>query len=327
MCKKKIPFLTLLSLLIFLLFHSQKEEELVQISGVAMTMPYRVLIDEQIAMERREEIEKAIEEVMQEVDERYNTWNLSSQLSFWNRSPKPKAEELGFLQLYPLFHKINQLFHLTKRRFDPTVAPLFSLWKENLQQNRRPSGKEIDLLLSQVGWDKMRFHQREWSKSVPTLQIDSCGVAKGYAVDLLIEKLATMNINSAYVEWGGDLRVLGRHPTGRKWKIYLPLDEKNPTLFSLSEGAVAGSGNYVHYWSLRESENEETSLYSHIVDPQKGELIQLHGSTPSATYAYAPFCWLADGLATAAMTLPREEIDSWLLSIQEEYPSVRIWYV
>ena len=46
-------------------------------------------------------------------------------------------------------------------------------------------------------------------------RLDLSGIAKGWAVDKLVEALPS----PCYVDWGGDIKVKGKHPSGRPWVV------------------------------------------------------------------------------------------------------------
>jgi thiamine biosynthesis lipoprotein ApbE len=64
-----------------------------------------------------------------------------------------------------------------------------------------------------------RFRPMRLRKRVPGLTLDLCGIAKGYALDRIIEALPAVGVDSVMFELGGEIRTLGRHPDGRAWQI------------------------------------------------------------------------------------------------------------
>jgi hypothetical protein len=49
-------------------------------------------------------------------------------------------------------------------------------------------------------------------------RLDLSGIAKGWACDKIAEALPS----PCYVEWGGDVKVRGKHPSGRPWVVAVP---------------------------------------------------------------------------------------------------------
>lgn len=47
--------------------------------------------------------------------------------------------------------------------------------------------------------------------------VDLDGVAKGFVVDMLVDALLCRG-KDFYVDWAGDIRAEGSHPSGRPWR-------------------------------------------------------------------------------------------------------------
>ena len=97
------------------------------------------------------------------------------------------------------------------------------------------------------------------------MQLDFGGIAKGYAVDLAIERLRELGITSAIVNAGGDLHVIGRHGD-RPWRVAVrkPGGGIIGTVDVGADEALFTSGNYERF---RQDQQER---YPHILDPRSG---------------------------------------------------------
>lgn len=115
--------------------------------------------------------------------------------------------------------------------------------------------------------------------------IDLGGIAKGYAVDAAIDALASMNIESACVNAGGDLRVVGSAP----YEISIR-DPRDPTSIAMrkavSDGALATSGAY---FTRKQCGGV---LRSALVDGRHGDAVTRDFSVS----VQAPQCMIADAL-------------------------------
>ena len=113
--------------------------------------------------------------------------------------------------------------------------------------------------------------------------LDVGGIAKGYAVDQAIAALQEVGIRNAYVNAGGDLRVLGRHEIAIR-------DPQQPTRMAhtvvLEDQALATSAMY---FSRREIDG---TVQSALFDGRTGVSLN---STKSYS-VMASCCMLADGL-------------------------------
>jgi FAD:protein FMN transferase len=95
------------------------------------------------------------------------------------------------------------------------------------------------------------------------IKLDFGGIAKGMAVDAALERLHQNGINSALVNAGGDLAVLGLPPIADQWPVAVPGREQFWTI-PLISGTVATSGiAHRHWWQGK-------TLRHHILDPRTG---------------------------------------------------------
>jgi len=291
-----------------------------------MTIPYRVVIGGPLTSGEKRSAASLIDGTFDEVDRLYNNWNPDSELSRLNR-----ASSGEWLPLSPPLEKLllltDRLVKQSGGRFDPTIEPLRKLWRESLEQKTVPKKEERTALAEAVGWDKLQFKQGFLKKMSGALQIDLGGIAKGYAVDLLLERLLAAGHRSLYVEWGGEIRTAGAHPSGRPWRIFISrLQSRNPdealAVFELHDEAAATSGDYLQNWEV------DGVRYSHLFDPTSLTPCRVKRGAICSVTVKAPLCAVADALATAVMLFPSvEEAEEWAKKIQETYPEAVFWIV
>lgn len=161
-------------------------------------------------------------------------------------------------------------------RFNPAIGKLVGLWGFHTSDYPIhapvPSTVEIEQLLA-ARPSSQDIHLRfidgdlwEVGSSNPSVQLDFGGIAKGYAVDLAIERLQASPIEGAIVNAGGDLRVFGSNQ-GRAWRVAVqnPLGGIIGIVEIAGSEAVFTSGNYQRF-----GENESGFRYAHILDPRSG---------------------------------------------------------
>jgi len=327
-----IIYLFRITFLVFLFTScSRNENAVTSFTGTAMTIDYRILIGDPLNDEQISRVRQSIHEAFQEVNNVYNKWNPDSEISKINRMKSNVIINIS-PQLESFLNDIDEIVKITEGKFDPTIEPLQSLWKSKLQQGTVPQENEINEILPAVGWDKIHFKNGLLYKDHDQSSLDLGGVAKGLCVDLLVDKIAACGLKNIYVEWGGEIKVLGEHPAKRPWRIFISSlgdnDPKNAIDFvMLSSGqAIATSGDYLQNWTIKDNDHETT--YFHIIDSKTGRsLISTSGSIASASIK-VPSCALADGLATAAMMFSnKEEAFAWLDQLKEKYPTICYWIV
>jgi len=114
------------------------------------------------------------------------------------------------------------------------------------------------------GWRGIRVNPLSQYVILPAgIKLDFGGIAKGMAVDAALEQLHLSGVNSALVNAGGDLAVLGLPPAAEHWQIAVPGWERFWTI-PLRQGAVATSGvAHRHWW-------QGQTLRHHLLDPRTG---------------------------------------------------------
>ena len=163
--------------------------------GTEMTLPYQIMIGHSLDENQKQKALQVIEKTFHEVNWVYNRWNPHSEISKINRE---KGPFILSKELETFFDLIDPIVEMTDGRFDPTIAPLM----EN---------KEL-VSEDQIGWNKIIRKGNLLQKAHPQMAFDFCGVAKGYCVDLLIERLQALGYTNLFVEWAGDIRSSGSHP-------------------------------------------------------------------------------------------------------------------
>ena len=185
--------------------------------------------------------------------------------------------------------------------FDPTVGALVELWGFGAAEQAQdaPTAAAIESARANTGLDVMQLRERPAARPEVRLaqprRIDLSALAKGRAVDELADRLVAQGCTDLLVDIGGEIRVLGRSPQDRPWRLAVeqpgelaPGNEALPVL-QLTQGAVATSGDYRNF---RELSGER---YSHLIDPRTGYPVT-HGLA-SVTVWHPEAMW-ADGYAT-----------------------------
>lgn len=315
--------------LLFAACDSPKKSELVQFSGIAMSMEWRAQMKGPV--HDHQVVERIIEKVFREINLVYNRWNPLSELSKFNRQPAHVYTKIS-PELESFLAFTGHFVELSEGRFDPTIEPLQTLWKKRLTRNEVPSQEEIDQILPAVGWKHFSVENGHITKDHDITSLDLGGIAKGYAVDLVIERLNAAGYPDVYFEWGGEIRATGQHPEGRPWIVWIAhLKSNNPQkavdLVKLEGEGIATSGDYEQFWVIRHPDGSETT-YFHVLNPITGRPLISRNDSIASVSVVAPTCAIADALATSAISFPTlEEAEEWSKKAQEVYPTARFWFV
>lgn len=184
------------------------------------------------------------------------------------------------------------LSQATGGAFDPTVAPLVTLWGITTDSPRVPQQTEIDALLPLVGVDHVTADGTHITLD-PGCAMDLGGIAKGYASDRLADIFAQYGVDSALVSLGGNVYARGAKPGGQAWSVAVqhPEQEGYAAMLALTDAFAVTSGGYQRYFT-----GPDGTVYQHILDPKTGWPVQ--GDLLSVTIV-ADNGTMADAYSTA----------------------------
>jgi thiamine biosynthesis lipoprotein len=181
----------------------------------------------------------------------------------------------------------------TEGMFDPTVGAVSRLWEFH-DAACPPDADSLRRALSSVGLQRYLAGQQ-----CDGLIFDLGGIAKGYAVDRASERLREMGIESAIINAGGDLNLIGARTDGEAWRIAIRHPRRAGAFLGyvdIIDAAVATSGDYEKYFI------EGGTRYHHIIDPNTG----YPGRASNSVTVVAPGSCLSDALATGLFLLGPE---------------------
>ena len=197
------------------------------------------------------------------------------------------------------------LSQATGGAFDPTVAPLVTLWGITTDSPRVPQQTEIDALLPLVGVDHVTADGTHITLD-PGCAMDLGGIAKGYASDRLADIFAQYGVDSALVSLGGNVYARGAKPGGQAWSVAVqhPEQEGYAAMLALTDAFAVTSGGYQRYFT-----GPDGTVYQHILNPKTGWPVQ--GDLLSVTIV-ADNGTMADAYSTALYVMGREAAqDFW----------------
>ena len=240
-----------------------------------------------------------------------STWLAGSDLDRYNHAGAGTWHELP-----PAFAEVIQaalqLADLSSGAFHPAAGALVNLWGFGPAPRYSDAGFEppgpsaVQAALARCDWRALRWDAQHSRLYQPGgLLLDLSAIAKGYAVDRVLQRLSGLGLQHLLVEVGGELRGQGLRPGGLPWWVDLespPLAQgQGPlpvTRLALHGLAVATSGDYRRVYT------RAGRLLPHSVDPRTGEPIT-HGL--ASVSVVHPSCMWADGWSTALTVLGLEQ--------------------
>ena len=158
------------------------------------------------------------------------------------------------------------LSQATGGAFDPTVAPLVTLWGITTDSPRVPQQTEIDALLPLVGTEHVTLEGTRVTLD-EGCAMDLGGIAKGYASDRVAAIFARHGITSGTISLGGNVYVCGSKPNGQPWVVAIqdPRSDGYAVTVALTDSFAVTSGGYQRYYTAPDG-----TVYQHILDPKTG---------------------------------------------------------
>ncbi|MFN5470349.1 MAG: FAD:protein FMN transferase [Pirellulaceae bacterium] len=274
----------------------------IAIQGQTMGTTYTVRLHAAPANLDANQLKRQIDQRLEDINRMMSTYLPESEVSRFTSHPVDQWFEIS-TQTAKVVQQALELSRLSGGYYDITVAPLVNLWGfgPEGQIEKRPSEEQIALAKKKVGFQYLEVEPSTPAirKTLPGLAIDLSSIAKGYGVDQVAELLDQLKVKDYFVEIGGEVRVLGRNPSGVPWRIGIeaPLEDirQASIVLPMAGGSVATSGDYRNFF-----EDSTGHRYSHTIDPHTAQPVQ---STLASVTVIADQCSLADGRATTIMAL------------------------
>jgi thiamine biosynthesis lipoprotein len=281
-------------------------EREIKITGQTMGTVYQVKVITENGIDA-EKLQKSIENRLKNINQSMSTYIPDSEISRFNDLSRAGGVFKVSEDFWSVMSMAKRVYDLTEGAWDGTVAPLVNLWgfgsKKTVDQV--PSATAINAMLPVVGFDLVEMKSgRQLGKKNAAVTLDLASIAKGYAVDHLVQLLVKKGFNHHLVEIGGETYAAGRRLDGQPWRVGINRPERNAPfdavykVVSLSNKALATSGDYRNYFE------SNGRFYGHVIDPRNGYPVT-NGIV--SVSVLADTCTLADGLATGIMVMGLEK--------------------
>jgi thiamine biosynthesis lipoprotein len=272
----------------------------------------------------RARAERLVEATVAEVrrlERIFSLYREESDLTLLNRQ--------GFLvmpspEMVDILRQSQAAWELTGGAFDPTVQPLWELYRRHFSTpgvpEADPAAEAVAEGLARVGLPRIACSPDRIDLSVPGSALTLNGIAQGYVTDRIVDLLKTGGIERSMVDMG-ESRAIGSAPGSRPWRIGIsdPLDAASILkVLDVEDRAVATSSPFGFRF-------DREGKFSHIIDPRSGATPQRHASVTVVADKAA----LADALSTAfnlmdtdtiaAAVRTKTGVEAHVLSLQGEW--------
>lgn len=278
-----------------------------QLSGRSMGTTWSLRFDNP-AMLPFDRVRDAVQAALDRVVSQMSHWDEGSILSRFRRARSGESLRLP-VEFAQVLTAALHWAAASDGAFDPTIGPITAAWGFGPDAPAPggpwcpPTPSVLEAAARRTGWRRIEFDPRTRELRQPgELSLDFSGIAKGFAVDHACGALAELGLRDFVLEVGGEVRALGRRPSGAAWtlRIALPADLQAslrlPPL-TLQDLAVASSGDGWHW------HEHEGRRWSHTIDPRSAAPV---AAGTALVTVLRRTCMEADALATTLTVLGPE---------------------
>lgn len=222
----------------------------------------------------KRQIKDRVDALLVAINKSMSTYDRKSELSQLNQKWAQQASSLGqwqniSLDLYRVLWYSLSIFKSSQGFFDVTVGPAVNLWGfgPEHQLDKVPDAVKVAETQKIVGAGVLDIRLRDEGYQVKTTAqryVDLSAVAKGYAVDQVVELLQKQGLQHFLVEIGGELRAAGNKGVAGHWRVAIEkpdqLGQVEQKIIELNDVALATSGDYRNYFM------QDGKRYAHTID-------------------------------------------------------------
>lgn len=268
--------------------------------------------------------------------DKYNNYDGLNNLKTINDNAGIQAIEVD-QALIDLLLFAREYYSITNQTFDISLGSVLNVWhnyredgkllnsESPKQFGKVPSIDELQTAKACASWDFVEIDDTNNTVFInnPCTSLDVGGIAKGFAADIVTEKLIQAGLKIAIINLGdSSIITLGTKPNGDEWgvgiaqpkKDVLIADSSVDTLFFEGPIAISTSGDNQNYYIA-----EDGVTYHHLVDPNTlyPTVTNLH----SVTIATSLSAGAAEALSKAMFILAYDDALRLLDQLKKENPN------
>ena len=211
-----------------------------------------------VGIEHRKVMEE-VKDILLSFHKRMSIYESTSEISSLNHMAGSSSLSISS-EIYDLIRRSIAYSKLTNGAFDITALPLKKIWQTAEQI---PTEAQIHHAKKLVNYRTIVFSDNKIMLKYSGMGVDLGGIAKGFAVDKVVELLKIRGIVSGVINFGGSVFVLGEE---RSVGIQTPFGKKGTYIGTIrvKNKAVVTSGAYENYRVIN------GTAYQHILDPHTG---------------------------------------------------------
>jgi len=226
-----------------------------------------------------------------------STYIATSEMSRINALAATEAQQVS-PELFSLIELAMSVSAMSGGAFDISFDSVGVLY--DFRERQRPDADDIAAQISTIDYKLIELNEADQSIRFKELgvRINLGGIAKGYAVEKVIELLEAGGVKNALATAGGDTRLLGDR-RDKPWIVGIQDPSKSSAIFTrlaLEDEAISTSGDYERFFM------EDGKRYHHILRPADGKPVE---GVRSVT-VIGPDATMTDGLSTTVFVMGPE---------------------
>jgi thiamine biosynthesis lipoprotein len=195
----------------------------------------------------------------------------------------------------------RRLSAATDGAFDPTMTPVFEVWRRASARGRVPSARRLREALALVGWTGISIGGSRVSLQRAGMAVDLGGLGKGLALDRIAARLRRDRCGSAMLNFGeSSLLAIGR-PSGGRWTVVL----RHPAGGFVGEFPLAGRACSTSA-TFGQTLGTRSRYIGHVLDPRTGWPVRVRAQVTVLARSAA----VAEAASTALLVLGRASVDA-----------------
>lgn len=150
--------------------------------------------------------------------------------------------------------------------YDITIGAVSELWDFHSDPPSVPDEEAVAKALETVDYRNIQIDGNRVALLTPGAQLDLGSIAKGYIADRMRDYLASNGVQSAVLDLGGNIYVLGGKPDGGDFRVGIqsPFDQSQLGTVLVRDKSLVTSGVYQRSFTV------DGKRYHHLLDVSTG---------------------------------------------------------
>lgn len=214
-----------------------------------------------------EEILDQMVRIALELDDLLSVFKPNSEISKINSNAGLRPVKVSRFTL-KLIERALHFSEISEGAFDITIRPVVKLWGIGHKEQHIPTDLELNKIQKLVDYKLLDINSESCSVYLRKRDqsIDLGGIAKGYAGDLIRQKLLEAGIHNGILNFGGTILTIGKKTNGSSWRVGIqnPLNIRGQSVgtINLNDAALVTSGMNERYFI------KDGMKYHHIINPR-----------------------------------------------------------